>query len=66
MYSCEVYYWYWLIDVDGAVIAGLERTAVYEEQQVEKEKKEDDSVLKMLMKKTGMVVYYAVSYWETC
>ena len=40
--------------VDGAAIMGLERTAVYEEQQVEKEnKKENDAVLKMLMKKSG-------------
>jgi len=47
--------------VDGAAIMGLERTAVYEEQQVEKEnKKENDTVLKMLMKKSGMYSYQLV------
>ena len=41
--------------IDGSAIAGLERTAVYEEPEAEKEnnKEENDSVLKMLMKKTG-------------
>lgn len=44
-----------LLVVDGAAIAGLERTAVFEEPEAEKEstKEENDSVLNMLMKKTG-------------
>ena len=50
--------------VDGAAIAGLERTAVFEEPEAEKEnnKEENDSVLKLLMKKTGSTLPYV----ETC
>jgi len=47
----------WSLVVDGAAITGLERTAIYDGQadkQDEKEnKKESDTVLKMLMKKSG-------------
>ena len=75
--ECFVYRWIILCDllccllvVDGAAIAGLERTAVFEEPEAEKEnnEEENDSVLKMLMKKTGncQSYYYTVSYRETC
>jgi len=49
MFCCEVVNN--VLVIDGAAIAGLERTAVYEEQEVEKDNKEEnDSILKMLMK----------------
>ena len=48
--------------VDGAAIAGVERTAVFEEPEAEKEntKKDNDRVLNMLMKKTGNLLLHCI------